>query len=74
MLRLLIAESARVPHLIAAWRRDIVLPYLQRQEQIVEQTLERGQIVRNALTENSPSSHIRRSRTQPWGSYSSGGR
>lgn len=32
MLRLLIAESVRAPHLIEAWRQDIFLPYLQQEE------------------------------------------
>ncbi|MCE4369639.1 TetR/AcrR family transcriptional regulator [Xanthomonas hortorum] len=63
MLRLLITESARVPHLIAGWRRDMVLPYLEKQEQIMAQALQRGLVPRNALTENfatllySPAAH-----------------
>ena len=51
MLRLLIAESVRAPHLIEAWRQDIFLPYLQQEERAAA-ALENGRIPRNALTEN----------------------
>src|SRR5690606_39086029 len=37
MLRLLIAESGRVPQLIQRWRDEVVLPHIAAQQQIVDQ-------------------------------------
>lgn len=52
MLRLLIAESGRVPHLIQRWRDDVILPHIAAQQRMIDQCVERGVMRRSPLTEH----------------------
>lgn len=52
MLRLMIAESVRVPGLIQRWYGEVVLPYHQAQERILQKAVASGALQRSALTEN----------------------
>ncbi len=51
-LRLMIAESSRMPGLIQRWYREVVLPYHHAQARILQDAVDRGAIRRSALTDN----------------------
>lgn len=50
IMRLLIAESARMPQLIEQWRYTMLAPFLAEQQRIADQRIDQGQIQRNPLT------------------------
>ncbi len=52
MLRLLIAESARIPDLIQRWSKELLDPYHQAQEKVLQDAVSRGLIRRSTLTDN----------------------
>ena len=52
MLRVLIAESGRVPHLIQRWRNEVILPHITAQQRMIDQCVARGVMRRSPLTEH----------------------
>lgn len=52
VVRVLIAESARIPRLIAQWRERGMLPYLEYRQQQVDALIASGKLQKNAVTQN----------------------
>lgn len=50
MLRLLIAESGRFPHLTRRWHDEVLRPHIAEQQRIIDQCVERGTMRRSPLT------------------------
>ncbi|MQU09599.1 TetR/AcrR family transcriptional regulator [Pseudomonas helleri] len=50
MLRLLIAESGRAPHLIRRWREEVLQPHIDAQQRMINECVERGVARPSALT------------------------
>lgn len=52
MLRLMISESGRAPHLIRRWREEVVQRHFDEQQAIVRQAVAQGRLRSSTLTDN----------------------
>lgn len=51
VLRLVIAESRRMPHLVQRWRTEVLQPYLDEQQQMISRCVAEGLIRPSPITE-----------------------
>ncbi|CAM3583897.1 HTH tetR-type domain-containing protein [Bordetella sputigena] len=51
VLRLLIAESGRLPHLVRRWRTEVVQSYLDEQQRMIRRLVAEGRIRSSPLTD-----------------------
>ncbi|MBV6274236.1 TetR/AcrR family transcriptional regulator [Alcaligenaceae bacterium CGII-47] len=52
VFRLMIAEGGRAPHLLKRWRNEVIKPYLDQQQAMVDRCVARGEIRAGAVAEN----------------------
>lgn len=52
VMRLMVAEGDRSPHLLKRWRTEVFEPYLAEQQSMVDLCVERGLVRASALTAN----------------------
>lgn len=50
MLRLMRTESGRAPQLLRRWREEVVLPYLDEQQRVIDECVAKGLMRASALT------------------------
>lgn len=52
VFRLMIAEGGRAPHLLKRWRNEVIKPYLDQQQVLVDRCVARGEVRAGAVAEN----------------------
>lgn len=52
MFQLMLAESGRAPQLIQRWHQDVLLPYIEQTQQVIDECVAEGLIRASALTEH----------------------
>lgn len=57
MLRLMIAESVRVPGLVQRWHKEILAPFHEAQTRVLHDAVARGVLRRSALTDDFSLAH-----------------
>lgn len=50
MIRLLLLESGRVPHLVQRWREEVLEPFMEEQQAVINQHADKGCMRAGALT------------------------
>lgn len=52
VIRLMIVESPRIPHIVQRWHREAMAPYHQQQGAILQDAVARGLVRKSPITEN----------------------
>ncbi|KAA0910841.1 TetR/AcrR family transcriptional regulator [Pusillimonas sp. ANT_WB101] len=52
VFRLMIAEGGRAPHLLKRWRNEVIKPYLDQQQTLLDRCVERGVVRASAVAAN----------------------